>query len=236
MSTYTYPFTVTGQHIVAGKNTASIGDTRGYVKAHFTCNDTWQGLTRLGVFVGTRGGTDIGTAYTVELDESGTCFIPSEALSSAYRTLQVGLIGYGEGDFRLTTDTCLIHTHPSCFRDQKTPAPPAPDLYAAMMEAAAASRISAVEAADVARRVEENAAAGAYNGADGLTPYIGDNENWWLGDTDTGVRAHGRDGDMGFVTFAVNPATGRLIMTAPDTYNGPVFNINHGYLEVSIHG
>ena len=32
------------------------------------------------------------------------------------------------------------------------------------------------------------------NGTDGLTPYIGENGNWWLGETDTGVKAKGEDG------------------------------------------
>lgn len=31
-------------------------------------------------------------------------------------------------------------------------------------------------------------------GADGLTPYIGDNGNWWIGTTDTGVKAQGDKG------------------------------------------
>lgn len=35
------------------------------------------------------------------------------------------------------------------------------------------------------------------DGADGLTPYIGENGNWWLGDTDTGVSAKGPKGDPG---------------------------------------
>lgn len=30
---------------------------------------------------------------------------------------------------------------------------------------------------------------------DGRTPYIGDNGNWWIGTTDTGVKAKGKDGD-----------------------------------------
>jgi len=34
-------------------------------------------------------------------------------------------------------------------------------------------------------------------GADGLTPYIGSNGNWWIGDNDTGVRAEGVDGKDG---------------------------------------
>ena len=33
--------------------------------------------------------------------------------------------------------------------------------------------------------------------ADGLTPYIGENGNWWIGDTDTGVKAAGQDGADG---------------------------------------
>ena len=35
------------------------------------------------------------------------------------------------------------------------------------------------------------------SGADGLTPFIGENGNWWIGDTDTGVCAYGRDGQDG---------------------------------------
>lgn len=31
-------------------------------------------------------------------------------------------------------------------------------------------------------------------GANGLTPYIGENKNWWIGDNDTGVKAEGEDG------------------------------------------
>ena len=35
------------------------------------------------------------------------------------------------------------------------------------------------------------------SGADGLTPYIGTNGNWWIGDTDTGVPATGAEGKPG---------------------------------------
>lgn len=34
-------------------------------------------------------------------------------------------------------------------------------------------------------------------GGDGLTPYIGDNGNWWIGTTDTGVKAQGNTGTDG---------------------------------------
>lgn len=35
------------------------------------------------------------------------------------------------------------------------------------------------------------------NGQDGKTPYIGENGNWWIGETDTGVKAQGSKGDKG---------------------------------------
>ena len=34
-------------------------------------------------------------------------------------------------------------------------------------------------------------------GKDGSTPYIGENGNWWLGDTDLGLSAQGPKGDQG---------------------------------------
>lgn len=39
----------------------------------------------------------------------------------------------------------------------------------------------------------QNGDSGA-DGVDGLTPYIGENGNWFIGDTDTGVKASGADG------------------------------------------
>ena len=35
------------------------------------------------------------------------------------------------------------------------------------------------------------------NGADGNTPYVGGNGNWWIGETDTGIKAQGPKGDTG---------------------------------------
>ena len=40
------------------------------------------------------------------------------------------------------------------------------------------------------------------DGEDGQTPYIGENGNWWIGDTDTGVKAAGDDGKDGAVIAA----------------------------------
>lgn len=42
----------------------------------------------------------------------------------------------------------------------------------------------------------QNGSAGQ-NGADGNTPFIGENGCWWIGDTDTGIKAAGADGEKG---------------------------------------
>ncbi len=50
------------------------------------------------------------------------------------------------------------------------------------------------------------------DGKDGETPFIGENGNWWIGDTDTGVRAAGRDGEDG--QDGQNGQNGRGILSA----------------------
>ena len=42
---------------------------------------------------------------------------------------------------------------------------------------------------------------GAVLGRDGITPHIGENDNWFIGDTDTGVKAKGEKGADGTMTF-----------------------------------
>ncbi len=53
-------------------------------------------------------------------------------------------------------------------------------------------------------------------GADGLTPYIGENGNWWIGDTDTGVNAGGSSD----VPIEVELIAERLVSTK-DEVTGP---------------
>lgn len=50
---------------------------------------------------------------------------------------------------------------------------------------------------DVIEDMEISNGSDGATGADGLTPYIGDNGNWYIGDTDTGVQAAGQDGTDG---------------------------------------
>ena len=49
------------------------------------------------------------------------------------------------------------------------------------------------------------------DGEDGQTPYIGENGNWWIGDTDTGVKAAGDDGKDGAIIVATAVGGSALI-------------------------
>lgn len=94
--------------------------------------------------------------------------------------------------------------------------------------------------------------------SDGKTPYIGENGNWWIGDTDTGIKAGGSDGTNGtdgrgiasiktiggeFVVFytdgtyelieeADNVPFKLLKATAKDQTNKPVAN---AYLQLNLY-
>ena len=66
----------------------------------------------------------------------------------------------------------------------------------AASKAVEASR-EAVKTANEAVAAAEAAADKAANVKDGVTPHIGTNGNWYLGDDDTGVKAEGQDGAQG---------------------------------------
>lgn len=60
-------------------------------------------------------------------------------------------------------------------------------------------------------------------GEDGITPHIGENGNWFIGDTDTGVRAEGKDGQDGSGGSSLNVYSTEEIVVGT-WYNGkPVY-------------
>ncbi len=211
MTGYTISFHVANQRITASEHRTPVSDTMQYLSAQFEFDAPWDPLVKMGVFIGVRSGMNLSagkgahTMCTVKLDKNNCCLFPAEVLSSEYTTLLVGALGYSSnGQSRLTTNTCTVRQEESCFRAHATPQPPAPDLYAEMLETATAAH-------ELAEVLTANAASGAYNGKDGDTPYIGVEGNWHIGALDTGVRAEGRDGAPGATGMLplidLNPAT-----------------------------
>lgn len=64
------------------------------------------------------------------------------------------------------------------------------------------------------RFVADGASSGG--GTDGVTPHIGENGNWYIGDTDTGVKAQGEDGVSPTVTVSKSGTTTTITVTNAD--------------------
>ena len=57
------------------------------------------------------------------------------------------------------------------------------------------------------------------DGQDGLTPHVGENNNWWIGETDTGVSATGPTGPAGdsiTITDSSTDADGNVVIEFSD--------------------
>ena len=71
------------------------------------------------------------------------------------------------------------------------------------------------------------------NGVDGITPTIGQNGNWYLGETDTGKPSQGEKGNSGIVLFSIE--NGHLIAESESASNYENYNIGvdgHLYLVI----
>lgn len=70
--------------------------------------------------------------------------------------------------------------------------------------------------------LEQAKASGEFDGTDGTTPHIGDNGNWYLGDTDTGKPSRGADGKDGAGMDITGATVGQIAkITAVDDMGKP---------------
>ena len=56
------------------------------------------------------------------------------------------------------------------------------------------------------------------NGSNGISPHIGDNGNWYIGSTDTGIRAQGEQGNAGRGIKSITRTSGNGAAGTVDTY------------------
>lgn len=124
-----------------------------------------------------------GEALVVETyTEDGALYanIPNILLQSA---LPLNVYAYVCGDEQRTERAVVIEVNPR--------SKPADYVYTeteVKNYEALAARIKALE---------ENGGGGGTAGNDGITPHIGENGNWYTGETDTGVQAQGPAGPAG---------------------------------------
>ena len=63
----------------------------------------------------------------------------------------------------------------------------------------------------------------AIRGTDGITPHVGANGNWFVGETDTGVKAQGKNGNDYVLTEADKNA---IAQVASGMVNVPIISVN----------
>ena len=124
-----------------------------------------------------------GNPKNVEVKD-GYCFVPPELEVGAFELCLRGDDGESvvASVNRLTFEVCEGFD-PS----GETPLPPSPDLYTQLVKEIDSGK-------KIAQSVREDADSGKFNG---ITPTIGANDNWYVGQTDTGVPATGPAGPSG---------------------------------------
>lgn len=142
-------------------------------RAEFTFDETWDGYTKTAVFWSVVGGKE----YKQEMLLIGdSCYVPYECLIAG-ALLRVGVYGLRGETVRPTiyTPTPGVHIDPGA-EPSEPGSEPTPSVYQQIL--------ALIE-------------AGKVKGDPGITPHIGENGNWWIGDADTGVHAQGPAGEDG---------------------------------------
>lgn len=78
------------------------------------------------------------------------------------------------------------------------------------------------------RNIKGNTGTTGAKGDNGVTPHIGANGNWWIGDADTGVKARGDDGANGEAGIGIASITQTTKSTADDGVNIITITLTNG--------
>ena len=165
-------------------------------------------------------------------------------------TYEIGFVGYtienDEKTYQISTNLKAINFNKGAgqieTQEGTLPTPTEWEIYIAQMQEITntinglAEDLDA-EVQDIITQLEH----GDFDGADGITPTIGQNGNWYLGDTDTGKPSRGANGQDGYspVATVTQTSTGATISitdkngtTTATVTNGTTPDIS-GKLDVS---
>lgn len=176
-----------------------VAESRGHVFASFDLDDEWAGLGIIATF------TNDYAANSISVPLSGDQIaVPPEVLVAG--TLRVALEGLGdEGAVRLITENMdkPIAVHRAGQLVGRAPGEVSPELWEQVLALIGnLSNLDTIDKSSLVAAINEATRTGGSStpgepGKDGITPHIGENGNWYLGETDTGVKARGEDGDPG---------------------------------------
>ena len=201
-----------------------VADTIDYLEAKFVFRtDDWDGLEKWAHFAGSDG-TVYDIRLTDDCIRKEDHLNLSAGMWKVY--LHGNDFRDGEVVQRITTDEVVLYVIPTGILDGEPFPTVPPSAGEQIIASAAAAEAGAKSAADAAGRAAESAKdsadlakksaeivgdaeqivqdalrdakeSGEFDGEDGITPQIGANGNWFVGATDTGVRAQGKDGAKG---------------------------------------
>ncbi len=194
--------------ILQERESITSGSVNAY-RVQFGFSDDWEGLDRTAVF---RCG---GEARSVLLDDTNECTIPWEVLKAPGARLEAGVYGTKGGEIILPTAWASLGIILTGVEAPESDAPPTPDIWEQRLEAKQ-DKLTGQPGQVVGFDENGNAVAQDDGGGGepvpgpqgppgpvgpqgpqgpkgdpGDTPYIGENGNWWIGDTDTSVSAAG---------------------------------------------
>ena len=170
-------------------------------QVQFTFDEEWQGYAKTVVFSAGPNKRSV-----VLANDTDPCTIPWEVLQTPCFELFVGVRGTNDSGDVLPTIWCnLGPIAPGVTMGEEGQQPPTPGVYDQILEVAQ-------NAVDIAQSVRDDADEGKFEGEPGpqgepgVTPHIGANNHWFIGDTDTGIVAEGQDGTDG--TNGITPHIG----------------------------
>lgn len=169
---------VRGQTIIINQPVIA-ADTIDYLTAQFIFQTSdWDGVDKWAHFKQGK------TVYDINLSDNK--ITEDMHLNLAAGKWEVYLHGNKAGH-RITTEVVTITVQPTGILAGE----PLPEIPLTAAEQIAQK---AEHAEHMAQKVLDRANNGEFDGKDGKTPYIGENGNWFIGETDTGVQAEGKDG------------------------------------------
>lgn len=168
---------------IDGGTSGSFGD----IKLSFEFSDGWKDLSKKVVFHPVRGAP----VEVLWLDSTSEIDVPPEA-TAVSGVAHFVLCGYVTDSDNVTRNIISlpgkINVKPTYKAKGGNTKKVTKDNFSQLLDAVKG---------EINNAIEDAVASGEFKGDDGVTPHIGSNGNWYIGDTDTGISAKGTKGDSG---------------------------------------
>ena len=168
---------------IDGGTSGSFGD----IKLSFEFSEGWKDLSKKVVFHPVRGAP----VEILLLDSTSEIDVPPEA-TAVSGVAHFVLCGYVTDSDNVTRNIISlpgkINIKPTYKAKGGNTKKVTKDNFSQLLDAVKG---------EINNAIEDAVASGEFKGDDGVTPHIGSNGNWYIGDTDTGISAKGTKGDSG---------------------------------------